>query len=451
MSKIVIMAEEGTIVGGKIDSKMEHYSGSGYVSNLDSDGDYIEVEFDINTKGYHHVSIHHASPYGERRNLLYIDDECFGEFISKQTTCFETVNVCTVFFNKGKHKIKVVKFWGDILVDSFIISSTIKPTFVHPTFHLSNKNASKECMLLMNYFKDIYGKKILTGQHTASAEGMEIDHILKTTGKLPAIRGFDFLSYSHTIETENPSEHKLIEVKENKGSVEKALEWATKDQGIVTFCWHWFAPTGGKDKTFYTENTDFNLREALTLGTNENIALLNDLDTIAMQLKKFQEAKVPILWRPLHEADGGWFWWGAQGPEAYKKLYHLMYERYTHHHELDNLIWVWNAPNQEWYPGDDYVDIAGMDTYVPDGHYGPLKLLFDVTSNIAKNKKPVALTENGPIPDPDLLVSSETPWLWYMSWNGDFILNGKSNTTEHLNKVYHHSYCVTLKDLPNLN
>lgn len=63
-----------------------------------------------------------------------------------------------------------------------------------------------------------------------------------------------------------------------------------------------------------------------------------------IQLKRFQEKHVPVLWRPLHEAD------------AYKKLYRLMYDRFTNLHGLNNLIRVVNAPCEGWYPGDDVVD-----------------------------------------------------------------------------------------------
>lgn len=451
MERIVILAEEGKVVGGEIDTKLENYSGLGYVTNLNNDGDYIEVTFHIQVEGYYQLYIRQASLSGERRNLLYIDDECYGEFMSKQSNSFEEAQMCTIFFKVGTHKIKVVKFWGEINVDSFILTPTDAPLFIKPTFELSNKKASDKCKQLMNFFNTIYGKQIITGQHTAAANGPELEFILNTTGNLPAIRGFDFLSYSHATVTENPSQHKIVELEENEGSVEKAIEWATSQNGIVTFCWHWYAPTGGRDKSFYTEKTTFDLNVGLTAGTKENIALLNDLDAIAYELKKLQDEDVPVLWRPLHEADGGWFWWGAKGPEAYKKLYHLMYDRYTNYHQLHNLIWVWNAPNPDWYPGDAFVDIAGMDTYVPSGQYGPLKLLFDVTFEITKREKPVALTENGAIPDPDLLITSKTPWLWYMTWYGDFVFDGKSTSIEHLTKVYNHHYCITLKDLPSFN
>jgi len=82
-----------------------------------------------------------------------------------------------------------------------------------------------------------------------------------------------------------------------------------------------------------------------------------------VQLKRLQDAGVPILFRPLHEAEGAWFWWGAKGPEATKELWLLLHDRLTNHHKLNNLIWVWNSLLPAWYVGDDTVDILSADVY----------------------------------------------------------------------------------------
>ena len=102
---------------------------------------------------------------------------------------------------------------------------------------------------------------------------------------------------------------------------------------------------------------------------------MHDIDTIAVQLKKLEAAGVPVLFRPLHEAEGGWFWWGAQGPDSAKKLWRVVYERLTVKHELRNLVWVWNSVKKEWYPGDDVVDIVSADTY-SEGDHGVSSYIF---------------------------------------------------------------------------
>ena len=79
--------------------------------------------------------------------------------------------------------------------------------------------------------------------------------------------------------------------------------------------------------------------------------LIRDIDAISEQLKILQDNNVTVLWRPLHEASGGWFWWGCRGKDAYQWLWNLMYERQTHYHKLNNLIWVWNGQDPDWYVG----------------------------------------------------------------------------------------------------
>src|SRR5690606_24692897 len=85
--------------------------------------------------------------------------------------------------------------------------------------------------------------------------------------------------------------------------------------------------------------------EIVTSGTDMNKKLLADLDEVAEYLKKLQDAKVPVLWRPYHEMNGNWFWWGQQ--DEFAKLWEIMYERFTKVHKLNNLLWVWSpsAPN----------------------------------------------------------------------------------------------------------
>ena len=87
------------------------------------------------------------------------------------------------------------------------------------------------------------------------------------------------------------------------------------------------------------------------------------MDVIASLLKPFYDEDIPILWRPFHESDGTWFWWGARGPEVARELYKLMFKHYTEVHHLDNLLWVWNCRLPEGWPGDEYVDVISVDIY----------------------------------------------------------------------------------------
>lgn len=88
------------------------------------------------------------------------------------------------------------------------------------------------------------------------------------------------------------------------GTVGKAIAWhkSTQGKGIATFYWHWFSPSGGqlKTSTFYTNNTNFDVNRAVDPNTAEHTETIRDIDAIAVQLKRLQAEKVPVLWRPLH-------------------------------------------------------------------------------------------------------------------------------------------------------
>jgi mannan endo-1,4-beta-mannosidase len=226
---------------------------------------------------------------------------------------------------------------------------------------------------LYTYLRSIYGKKILSGQQELSWSNW----IAEQVGKTPALVAVDLMDYS-------PS-------RVERGTVGTAIEEAITHHnrgGIVSVLWHWNAPTGLYDTEenkwwsgFYTRATDFDVEAALSSTTNANYTLLiRDIDAIAVQLKRLQSAGVPVLFRPLHEAEGGWFWWGAKGAAPAKKLWALVYDRLTTYHKINNLIWVWNSLLPEWYPGDATVDILSADVYAQGNGVsdGVLKTLANV-------------------------------------------------------------------------
>lgn len=227
-----------------------------------------------------------------------------------------------------------------------------------------NSNATEKAKALLNFLSETAGKAIITGQHTQTNPMEEIDYIKSKTGKEPLLRGFEMLAYSPNINDNDASDACLTEVYENRNTMETALKWAEATGGIVTLSFHWFSPIGGHDKSFYAKNTDFDASRILIDGTPERAAFYHDMDIIAEELKKFREADIPVLWRPFHESDGDWFWWGAKVPETAKELYKLMFEYYTQVHHLNHLLWVWNCRLKERYPGDAYVDVISVDIYL---------------------------------------------------------------------------------------
>lgn len=310
-----------------------------------------------------------------------------------------------------------------------------------------NPNAQQEVHSLLAYLGSIEGKGILTGQHTQTRSQEELALILRETGKLPAVCGFELLAYSPNIHLEGASEPCVTEVEDNQGTLELAMEWAQRG-GILTFTWHWFSPLGGHDKSFYAQNTDFDAKAALLEGTPEHAAFLHDLDHMAALLTPFCDAHIPILWRPFHESEGNWFWWGAKGMTVARDLYRFMFRYYTQHHHLDNLIWVWNNPRPEGYVGDEYCDIISRDQYPPAHTHGAFRDRYDELKAITTADKGAAIAETGVIPDGDALQQEYAPWLWYMTWSKDFTLTEQHNSFDALRRLYHHDYAITLDKLP---
>lgn len=312
-----------------------------------------------------------------------------------------------------------------------------------------NPNAQQEVRKLLRYLGEVSGNAIITGQHTQTMEQAELKYIEEATGKLPALCGFELLAYSPNINYPTCNEACLKEIEENRGTLTKVWDWAKKG-GLITMCWHWFSPMGGKDKAFYAENTDFDAARAVMEGTPEYRALLSDMDQMADYLKPFCEKHIPILWRPFHEGDGDWFWWGAKGPETVKKLYRIMFERYTKLHRLDNLIWVWNAPSAACYPGDDVCDIISRDMYPPAHQHDDRLEEYEELVIITDTKKICAIGEIGPIPSVSRLSESRAEWAYFMTWSNDFGRSERFTARDELCGAYRNPYAVTLDKLPVL-
>lgn len=310
-----------------------------------------------------------------------------------------------------------------------------------------NKNASAGARAVLSFLGENYGEKIISGQYAADAENAEIELIHDITGKYPAIRFSD--------------------VGEDAASVVSAsIDWG-KQGGLVGLMWHWKAPTGGG---FYAKDTDFNLAKAVTkekIATKslvelqkmvedkkisaECLALVQDIDGISAELKKLNDAGVPVLWRPLHEASGGWFWWGSAGKDAYSWLWELLYERQTNYHKLDNLLWVWNAQDPDWY---EPCDVVAADIYGEDGDSSAQAMEFAKLSDAAKGKKPVGLSECGKLPDIDVMAKNGATWSFFGQWYGEYVMdkfgdyNEEYTTKEQLIKVYNSAGTLTLDELP---
>lgn len=295
---------------------------------------------------------------------------------------------------------------------------------------LSNENAIENAKSLYEYLKDSYGNVCITGQMESTwmgSEDYEMNYIYKKTGKYPAIRGLDFMNNDFA------------------GVTRRAKEWWNKG-GIVTICWH----TGPDFASSYNESKEKNINweEAFTEGSSTYNSLIAGMDRAVPYLQQLNEAGVPVLWRPFHEFDGMWFWWGKGGGENFVKLWQLMYERYTNVWGLNNLIWVLGYSNsgmdlENWYPGDEYVDIIGGDSY-DDGANNDL---FIRVSDVAAPDMPITFHECGKIPTESELKADSTNWLYFMTWHTEYLTD--TNSDELLKSVYTSDYFITLDELPS--
>ena len=188
---------------------------------------------------------------------------------------------------------------------------------------LSNPGASARARALYRYLNDVWGHRTLTGQQESIWHGgprYELDYIQQVSGKQPVVLGLDY-----------------IDPADRAGVNRRARAWY-EGGGIATLCWHWGNPLVGPG--YVNSKIHFDAVAALKPGTPENAAMMRDMDEIAGFLRELRDQDVPVLWRPFHEFTGDWFWWGQCGPEVFKALWTLMYERYTQKFKLDNLIWV---------------------------------------------------------------------------------------------------------------
>ncbi|RXF69181.1 beta-mannosidase [Arcticibacter tournemirensis] len=302
---------------------------------------------------------------------------------------------------------------------------------------LVTPGATTEANALYKFLRDNYGKRILSGVMTLNSFD-EVTWLKQQTGKEPAIIGLDFMHSGRGYTWYN-----------DRQPIQDAKAYWDRN-GIPVFCWHWRDPSRQTEE-FYSNATTFDVSKINDPSSDEYKAMIGDIDYVSGLLKELQEQKVPVIWRPLHEAAGGWFWWGAKGGAPCKKLYQVMYDRMVNYHGLKNLIWVWTRePNdQNWYPGDQYVDIIGRDIY-KTGDHGSQVSEFNSMDALYASKKVIALSECGSFPDPDLLVKDKASWSWFMPWYGDYVKIAENNTLDLWKKTLSHSYVITLDEMPSL-
>lgn len=327
----------------------------------------------------------------------------------------------------------------------------------------ANPEASLGARNLLTRLYDLRGKCTLSAQHDYISSGTRYQkQIACITGRYPTIYGSDFsflyqggkpeaiqhcgpanlTEPGHGIDEWERRPEKVFEPegkplfreidlhRERLALMDRCIH-LHREGHIITLMWHGPVPDCGDrsgDHDLWTHDffPEKRWRELLTPGSDLHLAWENQVDRIAGYLKILADLDIPVLWRPYHEMNGGWFWWGRHPNDnfGFNRLWNMLFERFTRIHSLHNLLWVWNpnAPRDtpgdeagdyvDYYPGGETVDILATDIYHNDyrkSHYTDLVALAE--------GRPVALGEVGHLPDPELLCE-QPRWSWIMPWGG---------------------------------
>lgn len=446
------------------------FSGSGFVY-IEQKNTSVTVTVDAPESGLYELKIGYceASDPNKKVQYLNVNGQNQGEVTFPYYEGWAEITAGYIPLNAGSNTIEIASYWGYTMLDYLTIAPADSSiTALEPDGVLSDPDATDGAKRLYQYLLDCYGNHIIAGQQENCGSHnynyandpstyikdneAEFEYIEEHTGKLPAIRGIDMLTYNSSTDYRDDA-------------TGRAIEWSQKYNGIVTLSWHWSVPSeeGGTEAYFYVESasanyTTFSISRGLTEGTWEHEVILKDIEVLAKELLKIQEAGVPVLFRPLHEAEGAWFWWGAEGPENCVALYRLLYDKLVNEYGIHNIIWEWTSyvtPNSHlWYPGDEYVDIVGYDKYnCADGESNLSAITGTFYGLVASTNgaKPVAMTENDSIPALDGLVNEKAAWLYFCPWYGWWLTGEQNNPVDNLIEVYQSDYCITLDELPDLS
>lgn len=520
------------------DTQVPGYTGkTGFLYHT---GDTVKFDVEAPDEGMYDVVVRYTQVLSEegRKQTISVNGSKYSTDYpyTKEWTDFDFGKIR---LKKGENKFELVPEYGYAAYDSIIIKKAAIPELkVAPV--LCDKKATKETQSLMNYLCDVYGKGILSGQQTIYGGGhkvqttirydaekdkcldsdgneysfdeadkavaddgskfvwhckdkngqvydydsqnrnysyceydRELKYLKETVGDMSAIQGFDFGANCPCYQWDD-------------GIVERMIDWTNNKNGICTASWHINVPTVLADytlgepldfsKTTYSEKCDFSPSNAMKKGTPEYDYWQLCIKNLAEQLSKLQDAGVPVIFRPLHEADGNysnggvsWFWWGKEGPEVYNQLWKFLQKELTETYGIHNLIWeqnlyAWSPASAEWYSGDDCVDIVGYDKYNTeynrhDGNTSGPNLdaesgIFWKLYDTVKGNKMVSMPENDTIPSLDNIMIEKAGWLYFCPWYDEesspkFLSGDNYQDIDELKKIYTSDYCITLSELPD--
>jgi mannan endo-1,4-beta-mannosidase len=292
---------------------------------------------------------------------------------------------------------------------------------------------------VINYLKTITGNHIVSGQHNkepATSPGQYTQQVHDITGQWPGLWGGDMMF--------NPTD-----VANRQSVINQAkTEWA--NGSLVALTWHACSPTVGATCAFdggvKTSITDAQFQQIVTAGTTLNTTWRSRMAAVVPYLKQLKDAGIPVLWRPFHEMNESWNWWGHRpGANGSAKLYQQMRDYFTSQ-GLDNLIWVWNVQDNpaggwaNYYPGSNYADVVSLDAWYKSY---PSASDYSQIQSIA-GTKPIAIAEMGKMPTATFL-NSQPKWTYFMIWS-EYLKGNNTNaeiqTAYFLPRVYNQGEIV---------
>ena len=274
---------------------------------------------------------------------------------------------------------------------------------------LVDKHATDLTAILFHNLKQMTGKYVVYGQHNYEMDGFDSDtsrwrdeqnrcDAYDVTGAYPAMASFDFLHFTNPVSWET----------KNLDYIKSKFYAAYERGNVLTFCWHYYNPVTGNN--FY--DTTQVVKHILPGGSRHE-TFKSDLKIIAdfaHNAKNHAGELIPIIFRPWHEFDGNWFWWGRNHctVEEFKELYRFTVTYLRDSLQVHNFLYAFSpdcgfTTEKEFlerYPGDEYVDVVGMDNYWdfrPDGGDTSLVVLKSriLTKYAKEHNKLSAITETG--------------------------------------------------------
>ena len=272
----------------------------------------------------------------------------------------------------------------------------------------SDKNATKETVNLYRNLKKLLNKGIMFGHQDDLAYGVGWKYeqgrsdIKDVTGDYPAVYGWEL----GRIELDHPVNLDSVPFDKMKQFIHDGYERG----GVITISWHLNNPLTGKTAWDPAPGT---VASVLPGGEKHELykSWLDKIALFMLSLKGNKGENIPVIFRPFHELNGSWFWWGGKNctPDELKQLYRFTETYLRDVKNVHNLLYAYNTDKfysaeeyLERYPGDEWVDIIGFDIYQANNivknedflHHADIMLAMLDSIAIERNKIP-ALTEFG--------------------------------------------------------